>query len=161
MLQAVLLTYAWHAGLQQQIACITAVLPPILCVFPHAVPHPACRARRVCLTATAPETSSGASGTRSSSSSSTRLTARRCVQCPTCCACVMAPPHLRTLSLQSLRKFKMLVAAVIFTCMAVHVLCFALIMDGIHVSSFANEMVACCNQCDRAAQMSCTHRPCA
>eukprot|EP00198_Chlamydomonas_reinhardtii_P006676 XP_001696012.1 flagellar associated protein [Chlamydomonas reinhardtii] len=35
-------------------------------------------------------------------------------------------------SKKSLRKFKMLVAAVIFTCMAVHVLCFALIMDGIH-----------------------------
>ncbi|KAG2426213.1 hypothetical protein HXX76_013194 [Chlamydomonas incerta] len=31
-----------------------------------------------------------------------------------------------------LRKFKLLVAAVIFTCMAVHVLCFALIMDAIH-----------------------------
>eukprot|EP00198_Chlamydomonas_reinhardtii_P006675 XP_001696011.1 flagella associated membrane protein [Chlamydomonas reinhardtii] len=35
-------------------------------------------------------------------------------------------------SKKSLSKFKMLVAAVIFTCMAVHILCFALIMDGIH-----------------------------
>ncbi|KAG2436029.1 hypothetical protein HYH02_011741 [Chlamydomonas schloesseri] len=35
-------------------------------------------------------------------------------------------------SKKSLRKFKLLVAAVIFTCMAVHVLCFALIMDAIH-----------------------------
>ncbi len=35
---------------------------------------------------------------------------------------------------QDLRKFKLLVAATIFTCMAVHVLCFALIIDAIHVS---------------------------
>ncbi|PNW79659.1 hypothetical protein CHLRE_08g361950v5 [Chlamydomonas reinhardtii] len=35
-------------------------------------------------------------------------------------------------SKKELRKFKLLVAAVIFTCMAVHVLCFALIMDAIH-----------------------------
>ncbi|KAG2426217.1 hypothetical protein HXX76_013198 [Chlamydomonas incerta] len=35
-------------------------------------------------------------------------------------------------SKKRLRKFKLLVAAVIFTCMAVHVLCFALIMDAIH-----------------------------
>ncbi|KAG2426220.1 hypothetical protein HXX76_013200 [Chlamydomonas incerta] len=34
-------------------------------------------------------------------------------------------------SKKGLRKFKLLVAAVIFTCMAVHVLCFALIMDAI------------------------------
>ncbi|KAG2426216.1 hypothetical protein HXX76_013197 [Chlamydomonas incerta] len=35
-------------------------------------------------------------------------------------------------SKKELRKFKLLVAAVIFTCMSVHVLCFALIMDAIH-----------------------------
>ena len=58
---------------------------------------------------------------------------------------LLATPDLQILSLQSLSKFKMLVAAVIFTCMAVHILCFALIMDGIHVSILASEMNAYCN----------------
>ncbi len=49
-------------------SCLTA-LPPSRCTLLLTAPRPACRARRACLTATAPGTSSVASGTRSSSSS--------------------------------------------------------------------------------------------
>ena len=145
VLPAAGLECAWHAALWHQIACLTAACP-------HRLLRPARRSA-----------TSGVSGTSGLSDGDGTGDFKRGKRYKKLIKLIDSPDskkvramsymlcmcdgsaHLRTLSLQRLRKFKMLVAAVIFTCMAVHVLCFALIMDAIHVSILASEMNACCN----------------